>query len=43
MPKWLEIVLAGTGITALFGFLGTIKECADCTIRGVTKQPDFWK
>jgi len=30
------------GIT-IIGFLGTFKECADCTIRGVIKQPDFWK
>ena len=25
------------------GFFGSSIECVDCTIRGKTKQPDFWK
>lgn len=27
----------------IVGYLGTTQSCADCTIRGVTKRPDFWK
>jgi hypothetical protein len=27
----------------LLGYLGTSRECTDCTIRGVVKQPIFWK
>ena len=25
------------------GYIGVSAECADCTIRGTTKQPDFWR
>ena len=28
---------------SVYGFLGVSAECADCTIRGTTKQPNFWK
>ena len=27
----------------VIGYLGSDRECADCTIRGVVKQPAFWK
>lgn len=27
----------------VIGYLYTSTECADCTIRGTTKQPDFWR
>jgi len=27
----------------IVGYLGTTQSCADCTIRGATKQPDFWR
>lgn len=25
------------------GFIATVRECVDCTIRGTKKKPDFWK
>jgi len=25
------------------GYLGATKECADCTIRGVNKRPEYWQ
>jgi hypothetical protein len=27
----------------VIGYFGTARECTDCTIRGVVKQPAFWK
>lgn len=27
----------------VIGYLGSDRECTDCTIRGVVKQPAFWK
>jgi hypothetical protein len=34
--------IPGTG-TGILGYFGAYKECADCTIRGVKQQPDFWR
>jgi hypothetical protein len=31
------------GAPVIIGYMGTSRECVDCTIRGATKQPAFWK
>jgi len=41
----LQLPLSGIfspGSLKPIGYAASSRECADCTIRGVTKQPDFW-
>jgi hypothetical protein len=42
----VEIPLAAIyipGTLTVIGYTGTAINCADCTLRGVKKQPDFWR
>lgn len=41
-PIWETTPMPGVPPKVL-GYLGTSRECMDCTIRGVVKQPAFWK
>ena len=47
-----NLIRPGTGLLAVdpigdfrnpSGYTATSPECADCTVRGTTKRPDFWK
>jgi len=38
-----EIPLSHWGFPTILGYISTSRVCADCTIRGVTQAPGFWR
>lgn len=41
-PNYLPIGEVTNDAGLLLGYRGAVRECADCTVHGTKKKPDFW-
>ena len=42
-PNYVPVNEATNDMGEVIGHLATTRACADCTVRGTTKRPDFWQ